>query len=68
MTARPDSVTEIITVLGSQEIACACIGTVEAGPVGVWQNTLDGLKVLSRPERDEVARLFADGAVDDSLT
>ena len=39
-------------------IPCATIGRVSAGDVGVWNLSPGGLQLLTRPIRDELARLF----------
>jgi hydrogenase expression/formation protein HypE len=48
----------ILKALESEGIACTEIGCVEAGPAAVWQKSTTGREPLSRPERDEIAKLF----------
>lgn len=58
MTA-PDSDSEgIISALLSAGIQCADIGWLEEGPPTVWFEDAEGRSELSRPDRDELARLF----------
>jgi hydrogenase expression/formation protein HypE len=53
---------QVCRAIQKQDIPCTVIGRVTPGPPGVWRQSPDGLQPLSRPMRDEIARLF------DSLT
>ena len=44
--------------LETEGIACAEIGEVQDGPVEVWCKTAGGRARLSRPARDEIARVY----------
>lgn len=53
----PDS-DKIKNALQEAGIRCTEIGWLEAGPPVVWLEEEQGRKKLSRPERDEIARLY----------
>jgi hydrogenase maturation factor len=48
----------ICAALSGEGIPCVEIGAIEAGPAGVWQPSPAGPVPLTRPIRDEIARLF----------
>jgi hydrogenase expression/formation protein HypE len=48
----------IAAALQAAGIPCAEIGAVEAGPAAVWQTRGGVRSPLTRPERDEIARVF----------
>jgi hydrogenase expression/formation protein HypE len=58
LTASPDTSKAVIQTLIQAGIACAEIGYVESGPPFVWQSKGTSRQALSRPERDEITRLF----------
>jgi hydrogenase expression/formation protein HypE len=58
LTASSGEAAGIKLVLEAEGIACTEIGSVESGPPAVWQKTLARREILTRPERDEIARLF----------
>ena len=58
LTAPIEEAPKIRHALEAEGIACAEIGGVENGPPIVWRTTLTGREILTRPERDEIARLF----------
>ena len=60
LTAPAEQAPQIRRALEQEGIACAAIGAVEAGPAAVWQKTTTGRQPWSRPERDEIARLYGD--------
>jgi hydrogenase maturation factor len=45
--------------LEAQGILCAEIGKLEDGPVAVWVQIASRREPLTRPERDEIAKVFA---------
>ncbi|HEX9018227.1 MAG TPA: AIR synthase family protein [Anaerolineaceae bacterium] len=55
LAAYPDDAPAIRRALEAEGIACAEIGSVEAGPAGVWQ--VNGA-TFSRPARDDIARVY----------
>lgn len=56
LLAAPDEdASGIIQALTAEGIACSVIGRVEDGPAGVWEI---GGKVLERPARDDIARVY----------
>jgi hydrogenase expression/formation protein HypE len=55
LTVDADGAPNICRALEAAGIPCAEIGGVEAGPAQVWQGAD---KLLPRPARDEIARLF----------
>lgn len=55
LTVRDEQANQVIQALESAGIVCASIGEVTPPPVGVWENNV----LMPRPERDEVARLYA---------
>lgn len=58
LTVHTEDAPRIRHALEAEGIACAEIGGVESGPPVVWRRTLTGRETLTRPERDEIARLF----------
>jgi hydrogenase maturation factor len=56
-TAQADA-PAIIKALAEAGIDCAIIGRVQAGAPLVWQETGTGRQPLSRPERDEIGRVY----------
>jgi hydrogenase maturation factor len=58
LTAAPEHAGRIAEALPDQGIACREIGWVEAGPAAVWNSLSEGRTLVTRPERDEVARAF----------
>ena len=58
LTAAPDDVQAIREALSQAGIACASIGRVAAGPPEVWQHTPLPRRLLPRPERDEIGRIY----------
>lgn len=58
ITAPESSRRQICHALRSQDIPCTAIGKIESGPPGVWTRENDALKLLPRPDRDEIARVF----------
>lgn len=60
MTAPADEVSKICRALANEGTLCSEIGSVEEGPVQVQQSTPEGDRLLPRPERDEIARVFDD--------
>lgn len=59
LTVPPGEVAAICSALEEEGIPCAEIGEVQAGSgsPAVWCRTFAGEELLSRPERDEIARL-----------
>ncbi len=57
LTAAADDVPAIISALAEEGIPCATIGRVAAGPPEVRQQSTAG-RLLPRPERDEIARIY----------
>lgn len=58
LTVKPGSVERVCQSLKSENIACAEIGFVEAGPPAVFQEGENGRKLWLKPTRDEIARLY----------
>jgi hydrogenase expression/formation protein HypE len=58
LSVDPDDALTIQKALEQGGIACARIGSIEHGPVGVWQPGYSGREPYPRPVRDEIARLF----------
>jgi hydrogenase expression/formation protein HypE len=58
LTASPQSSPAIIRAVSQAGILCTEIGFVERGSASVWQIDSGQPKPLSRPARDEIARLF----------
>jgi hydrogenase maturation factor len=58
MAVDPHDALKINSALVEQGITCAEIGWVEQGPAQVWQLAGSSRQILSRPARDEIARLF----------
>jgi hydrogenase maturation factor len=58
LTAAPDDVPAIKEALAQEGIACASIGRVTAGPPEVWKHTPMPRRLLLRPERDEIGRVY----------
>jgi hydrogenase maturation factor len=59
LTVPAKDAASIRRALEAEGIACAEIGAVEAGPIKVWCKMGTGFEVLPRPDRDEIARVFA---------
>ena len=57
-TAPVESAGEILRALESEGIACAEIGGIEAGPPNVWVQKDGRREMLSKPSRDEIAKLY----------
>ncbi len=57
-TVVPADASQVRRTLESEGILCAEIGRVEPGPPAVWRLSSTGRALLTRPERDEIARLF----------
>lgn len=57
LTAPADDAPSIISALAEEGIPCATIGRVAAGPPEVRQQSSAG-RLLPRPERDEIARIY----------
>jgi len=53
----------ICAALRAQGIACTLIGRIEAGSPGVWPSSVRATMPLTRPARDEIARLFDESVV-----
>jgi len=62
LTAAEADAAAIKAALRSEGIACAELGYVAAGPPQVWQAGAGQRRVLPRPARDEITRLYASGA------
>jgi hydrogenase maturation factor len=58
LSVPPSSYRAIKFALRDEGISCTAIGRVETGDFGVWYQSPSGTRLLKRPERDEVARLF----------
>jgi hydrogenase expression/formation protein HypE len=58
LSVDPDDTVTIQKALEQAGIPCAQIGSIEHGPVGVWQPGKTGRALYPRPMRDEIARLF----------
>lgn len=58
LTAPHEDAPRIRRALDAQGILCTDIGSVEPGPVAVWQSTPLGRRPLPRPERDAIAKVF----------
>ncbi len=58
LSVKPDDATAICHALEQAGIRCSDIGVVEGGTSGVFQKTRGGRKILQRPERDEIARIY----------
>lgn len=58
LTVAEDDVGAILAALNEQAIEAVEIGAVEEGPVSVWQRDREGRRLMPRPERDAIARLF----------
>ena len=59
IAAAAEDAPAIRAALESEGIACSEIGRVTDGPAGVWQ--ADG-EVFPRPARDDIAKVYEDGA------
>ncbi len=57
-TADPLRVDEIITILKVNDIHVSVIGKVTQNGVGVYQGVGEQIHLLSRPERDEITKIF----------
>ncbi len=58
LTVKPESLDAALGAFEREGISCADIGTVEEGPVQVRQATPEGVKLLPRPARDEIAQVY----------
>lgn len=58
LTVAAESAAAIRQALAAANIPCADIGRVEPGPAKVWRSTPTGRVVFSRPDRDEITRVF----------
>jgi hydrogenase maturation factor len=58
LTIKPESLDMVLSAFEKEGISCAQIGTVEESPVQVRQATSEGVKLLPRPARDEIARVY----------
>ena len=58
MTATSSDTPAIMAALQQAGIACAQIGQVEAGPMGVWMPQGDQRILLPRPQRDDITRVY----------
>jgi len=58
LTAPASSSGPIQRALAAEGIACVELGSVEAGPAAVYQDTLPARIPFPRPDRDEITRLF----------
>jgi hydrogenase expression/formation protein HypE len=59
LTAKPYSTDAIAQALAAAGIPCTPIGRVEAGDTGVWDESDGQRSLLTRPEQDEITKLFA---------
>lgn len=58
MTTPTDEKEKIRSALKKEGIICTEIGRVESGPVTVEEGSDSSTKTLSRPERDEIAKVY----------
>lgn len=58
MSVSPGDAASICQALETAGVRCSEIGVVEHGAPQVQQNTRRGRKILPRPVRDEIARIF----------
>jgi hydrogenase maturation factor len=58
MAVSPQDAEAICQALEKAGIRCSDIGLVENRPPGVLQRTAQGLKILDRPARDELTKIF----------
>jgi hydrogenase expression/formation protein HypE len=58
LTAPPGDAPLICKALQEEGIRCVQVGSVEAGPSQVWQETAGNRTLLHFPERDEITRVF----------
>lgn len=58
MAVAPQDSAIIQTALEAEGIACAEIGSVEAGPAQVWTETPTDRVLLTWPPRDEITRVY----------
>lgn len=58
LTVAAEDAGAVAQGLSDAAIACADIGAVESGPVGVWYESINGRVLLDRPERDAITRLY----------
>lgn len=58
MAVSPEDSSNIQSALEAEGIACAEIGTVEAGPAQVWVETPTGRALLPWPARDEITKVY----------
>jgi hydrogenase maturation factor len=58
LTAAAPDAARIAAALAEAGIRCADIGAVEPGPPIVWQMLPQERRLLPRPPRDEIGRLF----------
>jgi hydrogenase maturation factor len=58
LTTPADDAPAVRRALAEAGIQCAEIGVVQSGPAAVWHTTDDDFALLSRPARDEIARVY----------
>jgi hydrogenase maturation factor len=58
LSTLPEHASPITRALEAQGISCTDIGAVGPGPSAVYKQTQAGEVLLSRPERDEIAKVF----------
>jgi hydrogenase maturation factor len=58
LTAPPSESQKIIRTLSVNGIACSDIGHVESGEPMVWKQMSTTRTILSRPDRDEITKVF----------
>lgn len=61
LTTAPEDAEKICRKLNAERIPCVEIGWIEAGEPVAWRVIDSGRELLERPERDEIARIFAAG-------
>lgn len=59
-TSPASDVRRICQAMKSEGLLCSEIGVVEDGPLSVWGITKTGRKLISRPARDGIARMYTD--------
>jgi hydrogenase maturation factor len=58
ITAHPEDAPLIRHALHIEGIACSEIGKIAQGPIEVLMPTPSGLDLLTRPDRDEISKVF----------
>ncbi|MEJ2265666.1 MAG: AIR synthase family protein [Anaerolineales bacterium] len=58
LTVANEDAPGICQALDGEGIFCTEIGSVEPGPLAVWQSAPGGRRSLPRPERDAIAKVF----------